>query len=227
MKRLFVLGAGMMLLAGCGHSHRLHDVSFDDATVAVVANIPPRPGVFSDLFFDARLDPDDPVGSIFRAGSAIAKHNEAKAAQARLDSALALVDIAARVAEGAARRSARTLGYRPVPTPRDADFLLDLHVAEYGLVADSWEAAVFFEIDAEMRLVDRRSRQVVWKRRVREAEPVSAAALGLGATFGNVYTAVALSRLSAEEMADALEHLADYTADRLASALHRDYYAAR
>lgn len=227
MKRLLVLGAVGVLLAGCGHSHRLHEVSFDDTTVAVVANIPARPGVFSDLFYDARLDPSDPVGSVFRAGSAIAKHSEARAAQARLDSALAFVDVAVRVADGAAHRSARTLGFRPVPEPRDADFLLDIRINDYGLVADSWEAAVYFEIDAEMILLDRRTRRVVWKRRLREAEPVSQAALGLGTTFGNVYTATALSRLSVAEMAEALEHLADFTADRLAAALRHDYYAAR
>ena len=50
---------------GCGSTNRLHEVDFEDARVAVVANIPPRPVVFTDMFYEARIDPDDPVGSIF------------------------------------------------------------------------------------------------------------------------------------------------------------------
>ncbi len=217
----------LLLLAGCGSSHRLHEYSFDDATVAVVANIPPRPVVFTDVLFDAYVHPDDPIGSVFRAGSAIAKQAEARAAQARMDSALAFVDVADRVARRALAQSARTLGYRPVANPQDADFLLDLRIADYGLVADSWQAEVHFEVDAEMLLIDRRTRKAIWKRRIREAEPVSRAGVGLGAAFGNVYTAVALSQLSVEEMTRALENLADFTADRLAAALHHDFFASR
>ncbi len=217
----------VLLLFGCGTTHRLHDYTFDDATVAVVANIPPRPVVFTDLLFDAYLHPDDPIGSVFRAGSAIAKQAEARAAQTRMDSALAYVDVADRVARRALAQSAQTLGYRPTAHVNDADFLLDLHIADYGLVADSWQAEVHFEVDAEMLLIDRRTRKAIWKRRIREAEPVSQAGVGLGATFGNVYTAVALSHLSVEEMARALEDLADFTADRLAAALRHDFYASR
>ncbi|MCH8962677.1 MAG: hypothetical protein IH820_15515 [Bacteroidetes bacterium] len=109
----------------------------------------------------------------------------------------------------------------------DADFILDLHIANYGLVADSWEATVHFEVDAEMLLVDRRTRRVIWKKHLREVEPVSHADIGLGATFGNVFTAAALSTLSVEEMVVALGHLADFTAARLTATLRHDYYVSR
>lgn len=221
-----VLGI-LVVGAGCGTSHRLHEVSLSGATVAVVANIPPRPAVFSDAFFDARVDPNDPIGSVFRAGTALAKHAEVREARARMDSALAYVDVADRVARQALLQSARHLGYVPVNDPRDADFLLDIRIADYGLTADSWEAVLQFEVDAEMILLDRRNRQVVWKKRIREVEPVSQAQVPLGTTFGNVYTARALARLSVEEMVVALENLADYTADHLAAALRHDYYAVR
>ena len=212
---------------GCGSTNRLHEVDFEDARVAVVTNIPPWPVVFTDVFYEARIDPDDPVGSIFRAGTAIAKQAEARQAQARMDSALAYVDVADRVAWQALRRSAPTLGYRPTNHPEDADFILDLHIANYGLVADSWEATVHFEVDAEMLLVDRRTRRVIWKKHLREVEPVSHAGIGRGATFGNVFTAAALSTLSVEQMVVALEHLADFTAARLIATLRHDYSVSR
>ena len=78
----------LLLLAGCNTTNRLHDYDFDDARVAVVANIPPRPVVFTDVLYEGRIDPDDPIGSIFRVGTALIKHNEAREAQQRMDRAL-------------------------------------------------------------------------------------------------------------------------------------------
>ena len=225
--RRVLLGLILLVGIGCGSTNRLHEVDLDDARVAVVANIPPRPVVFTDVLYDARIDPYDPVGSIFRAGTAIAKQSQARQAQARMDSALTHVDVADRVARQALRRSAPTLGYRPTNHVDDAGFILDLHIANYGLVADSWEATVHFEVDAEMLLIDRRTRRVIWKKRIREVEPVSHAGIGLGTTFGNVFTAAALSKLSVEEMVIALEHLADFTAAHLTAALRHDYYVSR
>jgi len=221
--------AGLLLppLAGCGSAHRLRTVDFAEARVAVVANIPPRPLVFTDALAEARVDPDDPLGSLFRAGTALVKQAEVREAQARMDSALAYIDVAERTALAALRQSAPTLGYEPVNNPEAADFLLDIHIVSYGLVADSWGAAVHFEVDAEMRLIDRRTRRSLWKKQVREIEPVSQAGAGLGTTLGNTYTAIALSKLSIDEMVVALENLADFTAARLASALRHDYYASR
>lgn len=217
----------MLLVAGCGNANRLHQYDFAEARVAVVANIPPRPAVFTDYLFEARIDPDDPLGSVFRAGSAIVKQTQARRAQARMDSALTYVDVADRIARQVLRQSAPLLGYRPVARPSAADFILDIHIDNYGLVADSWHAAVHFEVDAEMRLIDRRTRRTIWRRHIREVEPVSQAGVGLGTTLGNAFTALALSKLSVEEMIVAFEDLADFTADHLTAALRHDYYASR
>ena len=225
--RLTIPALALLLLAGCNTTNRLHDYDFDDARVAVVANMPPRPVVFTDVLYEGRIDPDDPNGSIFRVGSAIVKQAEAQQAQERMNSALDHVDVADRVAQEAMRRSAPLLGYRPVSKPADADFILDIRIDNYGLVADSWHAAVHFEVDAEMLLVDRHTRQVIWKKHIREVEPVSQAGVGLGTTFGNTYTALALSKLSIDEMVVALEDLADFTAATLATALLDDFYASR
>lgn len=217
-----------LALSACNSSNQLHDYHFDDATVAVVANIPPRPAIFTDFLNESRVDPNDPIGSVFRAGTAIAKQAEVRHAQTRMDSALYYVDMTDRIAGQALYQSAQYLGYHPVDNPRDADYLLDIHVADYGLIADSWDATVHFEVNAEMLLVDRRTRNVIWKTRLREAEPVSqTVGEGLGTTFGNVYTAITLSQLSVEEMSTALESLADFSASRMITALRHDYYTER
>ena len=114
-----------------------------------------------------------------------------------------------------------------MPTPADADFILDIRIDSYGLVADSWNAALHFEVDAEMLLIDRHTRRLIWKRHLRKVEPVSQAGVPLGATFGNTYTAVALSKLSVDEMIGALEALATFTAARLTDVLRHDFYAHR
>ena len=131
--------------------------------------------------------------------------------------------MAEQIARTALLQSAHLLAYRPVDHPDLADYVLDIRVQDYGLTASSFEASVDLEIEAEVLLIDNRTQEVIWKREIRETEPVSQAALGLGTTFGNIFTTAALSRLSVEEMADAFRHLADYTAERLVGRLARDY----
>lgn len=214
-----VLGFG-----ACGSSNHLRDYSFAEETVAVVAAIPPAPYVFSDR--DLALDLSRPWRTAINIGTAVWKGAEVKDAQVRFDSALLLVDVPERVAAGTLRQTAGVLGYRPVARPQDATYLLDLRVADYGLVADSWSAAVAFSLEAELVLVDRATGRVIWKKAVQETKPLSDMP-GFGPSFGNIFTAATLSRLSAEEMADALEHLADYTAARLADRLRADFHASR
>lgn len=227
MRAPLALGALALLLSACGGSNRLAEYDFDDARVALVAEIPARPVLFTDVDYDARLDREDPLGSLVRAGTAVAKHVEVREARRRMDDALARVDVGARTAEAMLARSADVLGYRPVGHPREADFVLDVRIEHYGLVADSWDAAVRLVVEAEVELLDRAGRRRVWKQHVDAAQDLAEADVALGATWGNVYTARALSRLSTEELAAALADLADYTAAVLAAELRRDFYAAR
>jgi hypothetical protein len=220
---LFALVAALGLSA-CGSSNRLQDYRFDEETVAVVAAIPPAPYVFSDTDVNVRLD--RPWRSAANIGTALWKGREVDRAQARFDSALTLVDVPERVAAGTLRQTVDVLGYQPVARPADATYVLDLRLADYGLVADSWNAAVGFALEAEMLLVDRASGRVIWKKTVKEREALTDLP-GFGPAFGNVATAEMLSGLSVEEMAGALERLADYTASRLAGELRDDFYKSR
>lgn len=214
-----LLLVGVTVLAGCGASNRLAQYDFHDHTLAVVTHLPPRPSVATggDFWVDTR----DPVGSFFRAGSALVKEVQAERARARLDSAMYLVDIAGRVADRTLAHSARYLRARPVADDRAADYLLDVRVQEYGIVASSWHADAYFKVEADVLLIDAATGRRIWKGRVKEKDPITPA-LFAGRTVFNVVTADALARLSVDEMADALEQLADYAADGITQQLQRD-----
>ena len=216
-------------LAGCAGSrpNRLAGIDLQNRPVAVVAAIPPAPRVQSGSPGEGALSARDPLGSIARLGTAAAKWDAIERAQARLDSTAQLLDVADRIARRAFTESARRIGFDPVASPAEADFLLDLRIYDYGLVADSYEGATFFALEAEVVLVDRAEGRELWRRRVREREVLEGTVFGLPVAAGNVITARTLAGLSEAEMTAGLIRLADYTADRIAERLTRDYAESR
>ncbi|MDX1420898.1 MAG: hypothetical protein R3181_13115 [Rubricoccaceae bacterium] len=222
-----LLAAAALPLSGCSGTNRLGEVDLRGRTVAVVAAIPPHPRVQAGDPAEAAVDPYDPVGSAIRVGTAAAKYREARRAQARLDSAVALVDVADRIARSVLLDSAELLGFAPVGRPADADYLLDLRIYDYSLVADSFEGATFFALEGDVLLLDPATGRTLWERGVKEREVLDAALFGLPAIAGNVVTARALSQLTEAEMADGLERLADYVASRVVDRLRTDYLRTR
>ena len=225
IRRLFTgaLAAALLFTAGCAGTNHLAEYDFEGRTVAVTAAVPPLPGVFTDPAIES-LNPEKPVETFLRLSTAAAREIAARRAEARMDSALARVDVADRLARRTLLKGARYLGYRPVNDLDRADFLLDIRVKDYGLTAHSWDAAVNFVLDAEVRLLERRAHRVVWKKKIRHTEPVTATIIGFGPTLGNVFTAATLASLSVDEMERAFKNLADYAADRFADELREDYY---
>lgn len=228
MSRPLVLALllALPLLGGCGPSHRLAEVDFAGRRVAVMAAIPPSPRVLSGPWGEGAVNLRDPIGSAMRLGTAAHKWEEARRAQARLDSAAQHVDVAEIVARRALLGSAEALGYNPVSDPRTADFVLDIRLSDYGLVADSFEGAVFFAMQGEVVLRDREGRRI-WRRRLREREALRASVFGLPPAAGNVVTARALARLSVAEMVEGLERLAAHAAERVGARLRRDAAGSR
>lgn len=223
---LFALAA--VTLAGCGGSSHLQRYDFTGQDAAVIAAIPPRPLVFAS----GGGRSGSLLGAVLKAGTGYLQEREVQQAQERMDSALAHIDVASVTAQQTLQRSAQYLRYEPVDDPGGADFVLDLRVFEYGLVADSWDASLFFKLDAELLLVDAHTQAIIWQRHIQAVDPVTnidnlGTAYGVGAVVGNVYTARALTQLSVEEMAQALEHLAAFTADRLTAELRHDFYRSR
>jgi hypothetical protein len=225
--RTALVAAAIAGLAGCSSSNRLREVDLAGRGVAVLAAIPPAPRVQGGDPGEAAINPYDPVGTAARVATAAAKYREAQEAQARLDSAAHMVDVADRIARQVLARSADLMGFRPAARPADADFHLDLQIVDYALVADSRRGSTFFAIDGRVRLMDARTGRALWTRRLREREVLDASVFGLPAAVGNVITARALSRLSEEEMAEGLARLADVAADRIVRRLNEDYRDTR
>ena len=213
-------------LSACGSSHALKSYNMTGRTVAVVAAVPPPAYVIGDAPLRG-LSLRRPIHSAVRVGSVLYKDRETRRAQARLDSAAQVVDVAERIAALTLTRSAAHLGYTPVQRPADADIIMDLRVEHYGLVADSWEGAVYFDLEGDLLLIDSATREVIWKKKVREEVAVSEVLIYLSPESNNVFTASQLSRLSVGEMERALAALADYTSRQIVDRLRDDYYDSR
>lgn len=196
---------------GCRGTGRLAEYDFTDRTLAVAYDSPPHPGVLTGPYF-ADLT-DNPLHALLRIGSAVAKEIEAASVRPRLDSAVARVPVVDRMAARTLERAARHLRARPIEDERGADFVLEVRLRDYGIDAKEWNAAAHFFVDADVYLVGGRDGIQIWKLRVKEREPISPMIFGLGTVVRDVVTAASLSALSVEEIARALERLADFSAD--------------
>jgi len=219
---IVMIGSGVI---GCGTTNHLREYSFRDRTMVADMLTPPRPQVFTDSY--SWFDQDDPVGSVLRVGTTIVKEVEASKTQARMDSALQKVDVPERIKSRALQRCAKILKYRPINDTDKAEFILDMEIRNYGIDAKSWSAGTYFKIDMLVKIIDNESRALIWKRKIKEKQPISPEIFGLGNAAENVISAVALSRLSVDEIATGFQHLADYTADRIAVRLQKDFVKAQ
>lgn len=225
--RASALLAVLAVASGCAAGNRLDEVSLDRSRVAVTAAIPPAPRVQAGSPLEAGIDLYDPIGTAVRVGTAADKYRHARRAQARLDSVVAGLDVADRVARRVLARSASELGFAPAARPPEADFVLDLQVEDYALVADSFEGDTYFVLLGRLYLLDARTGEELWDTELREREVLDRTLFGLPAAAGNVITGRQLARLSSREMAAGLARLSDYAADRIVDRLVRDYLRSR
>jgi hypothetical protein len=226
MKRLLIHGLiafwalFLLLASGCRHTNRLADYDFREGALAIETTIPSRPGVFtSDFFF---YDRGRPMRFFMKLGATIIKESEAEQARVRMDSANARVDVAGILHDRIHERAAGYLNAEPVDRLDDADYLLDVRIRSYGIDAEAWDASAYFKLEAEVLLIDRRGRRLIWETEFEETEPISPAFFGPHGAIKNVITAGALAGLT--EMTVALEQLAEFSADRITRRLQRDLY---
>ncbi len=225
--RLALLAALVVLATGCGPSNRLREVELAGRRVAIVAAIPPHPRVQAGSPGEAGINPYDPVGSVLRVSTAARKRREARRAQTRLDSVVARVDVADQIARRVLVRSANVLRIIPADRPDASDFILDLRVADYALVADSFEGDTYFILVGDLILRDAATGSEMWRGDIRERTVLDGSFFGLPAAIGNVVTGRALASLTPEQMEAGLTRLADLTATRVAERLERDYARSR
>lgn len=217
--RRFVVLAVLLLpvlFAACRGTGRLEEYDFRNRTIAVRTSLPPQPSVLTGPWF-LHWD-DDPVRAVLQAGTQIAKEIEASDVRARLDSAAMAVDVAGRVADRALSRSAFYLRAEPVDNGGEADFHVDILVHKYGIDAEDWHAAAHYYVEAQLFLIDARDGTQIWDTKVKTRDRMAPMIFGPGAVR-NVVTARALAAQSVEEIAQSLERLADYSADRITERL--------
>ena len=212
-----LLGMAAVLSAGCRGTGRLGEYDFRDRTLAIAWVDAPDPRVLTGPYF---LDhPQNPVHLLVAAGTAIAKEVEASKARERLDSATALVDLRGRMGERTLEGAARYLRARPIESQDDADFILEVRLRRWGIDAKEWSADAHFFVDAEVHLLDGETGREVWDTHVRSRDAIAPAISGPGHIVRDVVTAAALAGQSVEEIAQALERLADYSSDHIAEHL--------
>lgn len=216
-----------LVAAGCTSSNRLAEYDFRKQTVAVVSDLPPHPDVFTDSWWMLGGESENFVAALFEVGSHIAKNVSADEARKRLDLAASHVDVVTLLTERVERGTLTTLRAMPSDDERTADLVLEIRVNKYGIEAASWSSRAYFKVEADVWLLDGQTGERVWRRKVKEKDPITPDTWMLGSTLSNVVTADALARLSVEEMEVALESLAAYAADRIVYKLRKDFHRAK
>ena len=223
IKRRIVIGAlvlpALTLLVACQSAGRLAEYDFAGATVATVYDMPPYPEVLTGPYFPGH--PRDPIHALMRVGTVLAKEVAASGIRERLDSASARVDVAARLSDRVGTRTARLLRAELVDDERSADFVLEVRVRDYGIDAADWNAAAHFFVDAQVLLFDGADGSEIWESDVKERDPVMPHIFGgnRARIARDIVTAAVLADMSEEEIAAALESLADYAADHISERL--------
>jgi hypothetical protein len=212
---------GVVLAVSSCSGNRLDEYDFRNRTLGVATIAPPYPEVLSEMHVG--VDAEHPVLSLLKTGAAVAREVSVRDFETRLDSAAQKVDVSSRMGERVLKNGARQLRAVPVEDARNPDYELEIRVRHYGITASSWTSAAYFMIDADLRLLDGATGSRIWKAHVRATEPVRSTSVDVDAPYrrsvGNVITAIALSRMSTDEIQHALETLADFAADHLVGKL--------
>lgn len=213
-------------LGACGHGNLLHEYDYRDSTLGVVSEVPPRPDVLSGSLFDIRTS-GDPLRDALRVGARVVREVEAAGLQARLDSASTRVDVGYVLEENVHERAARYLGSDPVGSEIEPDYLLELIVVDYGVVADAWDTPAEFYIEAEATLLHEYTGTEIWRAGVSARDPIGPAVWGGPQEIRDVLTATVLATLDVDELVALMEGLADFSARVVTDRLRNDLREAR
>ncbi len=204
-------------LAACGGHHHLGEYDFAGRSLAVTFFPAPAPALLTGgIPLGAG---DDAVGTLVKAGSAIAREVESRRARARLDSAATHLDLASRMADRTLQRAAVYLGARPVEKRSDGDFLLEVDLRSYGIDTRGGQAYLF--VNAEVVLLDAATGREIWDENVHGHDELTPDMQRGGVIPSDAVTAGALSTLSVEDYERLLGSLGDYSADTVTRELRQ------
>jgi hypothetical protein len=209
----------LVAASGCGGArHHLNEYDFANKSLALVVLGTPAPGIVTGGY---DLRSDDVVELASMAGSKIVKDVEARRARAKMDSATSRMRLTDSLAKRALERSSRYLGLRPEVWAVDADFLLEVHMRNYGIDVSGSAASLY--TNAEVVLLDRRTGREIWNVKVHGTDRLSPRVRGAGGVGGSIIAAGTLHTMSVGDFQDALDQLmslsANVVADELRSAL--------
>jgi alkylated DNA repair dioxygenase AlkB len=163
---------------------------------------------------------------VIQAGASVAKEVEARRASSRLDSAATRVDIRERLALRTLERASRYLGTRPVATPDNADFLIEIHMERFGIDARSNNATYLFT-KAEAVLIDRKTGREIWHEDVDGRDRMTPWVLGSASVPSAIFTAATLHAVSVADFERALDQLVTFTSNLITDELREDLRDAR
>jgi hypothetical protein len=224
--RLPAVAAAALLLASSacgGPRHHLNEYTFADRSLALVVLGTPAPGIITGGY-DLRTE--DVVELAAKMGSKVVKDVEARRARARMDSATTRMRLTDSLARRALDRASRYLGVRPTSSTTDADFLLEVHMHNYGLDASGSGAASLYT-NAEAVLLDRRTGREIWNVKVHGTDQLTPRVRGTGSVGGSILAAGTLHTMTVEDFQYALDQLMTLSANVVAEELRASLRDAR
>lgn len=204
LTRSLLVAGFLIAAAGCGRKHYLAEYQFTDKSLALSFIEPPSPELLTGLY-DLRVS-RNPVRMAARVGGGVAKEIEARKASARLDSAASRVDIAGRLAQRTLERTALYLGARPVESPNDADFVIEINMRRFGIDARSTNAAYLYT-RAEAVLLDRRTGREIWSVDIHGNDRMTPFVVGTRSIPSSIFTAATIHNITVAEFQAALDQL--------------------
>lgn len=224
--RISLLVCVASISGGCATGNLLHEYDYQGATLGVVSEIPARPDVLSGSLFDLRSS-GDPLRDALRVGARVAREVSAAELQSKLDSAATQIDVGHVLESDTHERAARYLGSEPAQAGQPSDYLLELVVVDYGVVADAWDAPAEFFIEADATLLEAASGYEIWRAEVGARDPIGPAVYGGPQEVRDVLTAAVLATLDVAEIVGVLDGLADFSARVVTDRLRDDLREAR
>jgi len=235
MHHRILLSASVLaiLLAGCTSVNKIAEYEFEGRTMAVVAPYSPPPEIYTESPEAPETEENEDRGGFLNALASIAEvaTDVAQAftevdAQAKLDSAAAMVDVSLLVATGMEEAAARYLNVERTDDVNAADYLLEVNINRHGIFSGAgYDQSLSYVIEAEPELLDNRTGEVIWRRNVEEQFPFTEGSESR--TLANLDNTVALSQLTVDQLAAMLEQLSGQASREIVRELSDDIRDAR
>jgi hypothetical protein len=222
---LLGLAAAAVVLSSCMTVNRLDRYDIAGSRLAVDMRTPPEPRL--DVDYSVTMDSNSVVISALSVMSNLAKANQAHRAREVMREALMDVDVPGIIRTESFAACAASLGAEQVSIKGQADYVLALHMDEWGIDARSPFSAVSLRIRLVASLYPAAGGELAWRREVTVDQPADPDMFGIGNILGNMVTATVLYNMTEEDLARGFKELASRTAKHVALVLERDLDRAR